>query len=250
MRLFFGLVLALLLPASATAGATSQSIPAGEVEIPVTRYPAAGPRLVLWLPSEYGVLAQDHETARKLAQAGVETWVADLYGARFLPTVPSSAEMLPAEDVYHVIRAALAAKQEVWLLSVGRGAKYTLEGAHLWQEREGRDKPLAGAILLYPNLYAAQPDPGSDPVYLPITGQTRLDVRILQGELSPWYWTLDTLTAELQRGGSQVITRTFAAIRDRFYFREDATPVERELAGRLPALIHGLLLEPPVEYSK
>lgn len=251
MRRLLAILCGLLLAAAAKAeDALPLQVPVGEVEIPVTRYPAPGPRVLLWLPSEYGVLAQEHQAARRLAREGVETWLADLYGARFLPAVPSSAETLPTEDVYHLIRAAFARKSEVWLVTAGRGAKYTLEGARLWQQREGRDKPLAGAILLYPNLYTGQPEPGNDPTYLPITGQMRLSIHILQGELSPWYWTLDTLKTELQRGGSRVAVQTFPGIRDRFYFRESATPAERALGERLPALIHAALSNPPAETPK
>lgn len=252
MRRLLATLCGLLLAAAVWAAeeATSLQVAAGEVEIPVTRYPAPGPRVLVWLPSEYGVLPQEHHAARRLARDGIETWLADLYGARFLPAVPSTAETLPAEDVYYLIRAAFAGKSEVWLVTAGRGAKYTLEGARLWQQREGRDKPLAGAILLYPNLYTGQPEPGNDPTYLPITGQTRLSIHILQGELSPWYWTLDTLETTLQRGGSRVAVQTFPGIRDRFYFRESATPAERALGERLPALIRDALLNLPAEKPK
>lgn len=240
LRLF---LLALFFVGQAKADIAPENlvIPAGEVDIPVTRYGAPGRVLILWFPSEYGVLAQEHAAARHLAEKGLETWLADLYGARFLPTVQSSAEILPAEDVYHVIRAARAKKPQVWLLASGRGAKYALEGARLWQQREGRRKPLSGALLLYPNLYAGQPEPGEDPVYLSIARETKLDVHILQGELSPWYWTLDTLKAQLEAGGSRVRVKTYPGIRDRFYFRESATPAERALGERLPEEISEII---------
>ncbi|MEO1766239.1 hypothetical protein [Thiobacter aerophilum] len=252
MRQLAACLLGLMLASAgwAVEDATTLRVPAGETEIPVARYSAAGSRVLLWLPSEYGVLPQEHRAARALAQQGIETWLADLYGARFLPAVASSAETLPAEDVYHLIRAAFAAKREVWLSSAGRGAKYALEGARLWQEREGQGKPLAGAILLYPNLYLAQPEPGSEPAYLPVTAQTRLNVYILQGELSPWYWTLDTLTSVMRSSGSQIVVRTVAGIRDRFYFRDDAMPAERELGEHLPTFMRDLILHPPAESPK
>ncbi|MCL6554892.1 MAG: hypothetical protein K6T56_00865 [Burkholderiales bacterium] len=213
-------------------------------DIPVTRHQAAGKRLLLWLPSEYGVLAEEHRIAEELARRGWEVWLADLYAARFLPTVASSAEALPAEDVAALIDAALARTRQVWLVTAGRGAKYALEGARLRQSH-ARQPALAGAVLLYPNLYVGQPEPGTDPVYLPITRDTRLSLHILQGELSPWYWTLDTLKAAFEAGGSRVRVQTFSGIRDRFYFRPDATAEEKALAARLPELISQTLREPP-----
>jgi hypothetical protein len=231
-------LLALLCWGALAGEASQRNISAGDADIPTAVYPAPGASLILWFPSEYGVLASEHVAAHRLADEGLETWLPDLYGARFLPVVPSSAESLAADDVYRVIAAATQeGKRKVYLLTAGRGAKYVLEGARLWRQRMGAAQPLAGAILLYPNLYQKQPEPGEDPIYLPIAGETALAIDILQGELSPWYWTLDSLNAQLARGGSQVSIETFPGIRDRFYFREQATAAERALGERLPELI-------------
>ena len=221
-----------------------------EVDIPVTRHQAIGKGLLLWLPSEYGVLAEEHRIAEELARRGWEVWLPDLYAARFLPTVASSAEVLPGEDVAALIDAALARSRRVWLVTAGRGAKYTLEGVRLWQTHARRQHALAGAVLLYPNLYVGQPEPGTDPEYLPIARDTRLSLRILQGELSPWYWTLDTLKAAFESGGSRVRVQTFSGIRDRFYFRPDATAEEKALAARLPDLIGQALRDRPTGSRK
>ena len=237
------LALGLLLLASCGLAAAGESghisVALQDAEAPVSRYAAAGKPLILWLPSEYGVLAAEHIAARHLAEKGLETWLPDLYGARFLPVVPSSAESMTADDVYRIIRAAAQQqpRRQIWLLTSGRGAKYALEGAALWSKKEGRKRPLAGAVLLLPNLYVKQPDPGEDPHYLPIVSQTRLNIALLQGELSPWYWTMDSLHAALAGQGSQVRTQTFPGIRDRFYFREGATPAERALGERLPEIV-------------
>lgn len=218
-----------------------------DAEAPVTRYAAKGEHLILWLPSEYGVLAAEHIAARHLAEKGLETWLPDLYGAHFVPAVPSSAESLDADDIYRIIKAATLQnpKRQIWLLAAGRGAKYLLEGARLWSMKEGRKRPLAGAVLLYPNLYEKPPAPGEDPSYLPVASQTRLRIILLQGELSPWYWTLDTLQPALSQQGSLVHTKIFPGIRDRFYFREGATPAERALGERLPEIIANAIREVP-----
>ena len=209
------------------------------VDIPVTRYAAPGKSLILWLPSEFGVLEAERLAARHLSEKGYETWIADLYDARFLPPLPSSADALPPQDVARLIGEALRrSHKRVYLLTAGRGAKYALEGARRWQAaRPAKTGGLAGAVLLFPNLYQNQPGPGEDPVYLPVASDTRLRIRILQGELSPWYWTLDTLQATLARGGSKAGVSTFPGVRDRFYFRGDATAAERALGQRLPDAI-------------
>ena len=84
----------------AFAAPESQAIlVAPNVEIPVTRYNAGKQSLILWLPSESGVVQAEHDTAEKLARRGYSVWVADLFGARFLPVGLSSVDEIPAADV-------------------------------------------------------------------------------------------------------------------------------------------------------
>ena len=76
--------LAGLISPLAFAAAESISIPvAPNVDVPVTRYHSTKQRLILWLPSEVGVMQAEHDTAAKLARRGYSVWVADLFGARF-----------------------------------------------------------------------------------------------------------------------------------------------------------------------
>ena len=244
MQKVAALLLALLLNAMAwtSAGAEPRvrSVKvAADVEVPISVYGASRHRLILWLPSEHGVLQAEHEIAHQLVQTaklGYEVWVADLFAARFLPNAPSSLNQIPASDVAQIIGAAARRHTHIYLLSSGLGAGRALEGGRLWQRRNPR-RPLAGAVLLFPNLYAASPEAGKTPPYLPIVRQTRLPIAVLQGNLSPWYWQLEELQTQLQRGGSRVKVKTLTGLRDRFYFREDALPRERAAGRQLAAEI-------------
>ena len=60
---------------------------------------------------------------------------------------------------------------------------------------------------------------------------------ILQPEQSPWRWRLEATQAELEKGGSKVFTRVLTDVRDRFYFRPDATEVEMDVAQRLAEML-------------
>lgn len=206
-----------------------------DIEVPISVYGASRHHLILWLPSEHGVLAAEHEIARQLAQTakpGYEVWIADLFAAHFLPNAPSSLTQIPASDVTQIIAAAARRHTHIYLLTSGLGAGRALEGARLWLRRNPQ-RPLAGAVLLFPNLYAASPEAGKTPPYLPVVSQTRLPIAVLQGNLSPWYWQLEELQTQLKRGGSRVKIQTLTGMRDRFYFREDALPREREAGQRL-----------------
>lgn len=245
LRYFTVLCLLFCQPLVATSAAApiEKSIAVGEgVEVPVSIFPARGDSLLLWLPSETGLVVAERNAAASLSQQGIEVWLADTLFARFLPMLASSLEKVPAEDVAQLIEAAhRETGKSVYLVTAGRGAVPALQGAVLWgrQYAQHRDA-LAGAILIHPNLYVATPEPGEEVDYRPVATQTRLDLVVLQGELSPLYWRLDALQEKLELGGSRVIVKTLKGTRDRFYARE-ATSVplasEDAMATRLPELV-------------
>lgn len=203
-------------------------------DVQLTVFPAQGRTLLIWLPSESGIVASEHKVAAILAKSGVEVWLPDLHGAYFLPIVPSSMRQIPADDVARVIARAQQRRKAVYLLSGGSGAALALQAAG----QLGKSKnPLRGAILFSPNLFAGTPDPGEEAKYLPVASRTRLPIFILQPDYSPWKWRVDELQSRLQRGGSQVKLRSLPGIRDRFYYRDDASPAERAWAARVPELI-------------
>lgn len=234
----------------AFAAPESQAIlVAPNVEIPVTRYHAGRQSLILWLPSEIGVVQAEHDTAAKLARRGYSVWVADLFGARFLPAGISSVDEIPAADVASLIQAAAKNYRNIILLSSGRGAAVALGGAQQWQAQHPA-RTIAGAVLLFPNLLAASPEAGEEAAYLPLTRQTHLPIAILQGDKSPWHWQLDALKQQLEQGGSRIVIQTLPGMRDRFYFRENALPREQELGGRLDGLIVDAIKSLPASKRK
>ena len=246
LRYFPVLCLLFLLPLGAVAAAApiERIIEVGDgVEVPVSVFPASGDSLMLWLPSETGLVAAERQAAASLSQQGIEVWLADTLFARFLPILASSLEKVPAEDVAKLIEVAhRETGKSVYLVVAGRGAVPALQGAAQWgrQHAQHRDG-LAGAVLIHPNLYVATPEPGEDVDYRPVATQTRLDVIVLQGELSPLYWRLDALQEKLKLGGSRVIVKTLKGTRDRFYAREATSvplPSEDAMAARLPELVY------------
>lgn len=216
---------------------------ATDVDVPVTRYAASKQCLILWLPSENGVVQAEHDTAAKLAQRGYSVWVADVFGARFLPVGLNQIDEIPAADVAGLIRAAAKRYRSIVLVGSGRGAALALSGVLRHQ------KSIKGAILLFPNLLISSPEAGEEASYLPLARQTRLPISILQGDKSPWHWQLDGLKQQLEQGGSRVAIKHLPGMRDRFYFREDAFPQERELGEQLDALIDAAIQDLPKRKS-
>jgi len=217
---------------------------ASDVEVPVDQYPGTGQDLVLWLPSEAG----DHETykhiAKTLSAQGTEVWFADLLSAWFLSAAGSSLENLPPADIAELIeKTRQQSGKRVYLMASGRGVIPLLRASRHWQIKYPDQKPLAGVILISPNLFVRTPEPGMDGELLPIVSATNLPIYMIQPTKSPWFWQLKRTVPALEKSGSTVFSRIIEDVRDRFYYRPDATPVESASAKRLPSIItNGLKL--------
>ncbi len=206
-------------------------------QVPVEVHAAKGNDLVLWLPAGFGKHAGEAQVAARLAALGVEVWQADPLEARFLPPVESSLDQVPDDDIVQLIEYARRGGKRVTLLASARGGILALRGARAWQAKHPKDGNLGGVLLLHPNLFLGPPEPGKEAEYHPVAAQSRLPVYILQPEQSPWRWRLEATRKELEKGGSKVFTRVLTDVRDRFYFRPDATSVEEDVANRLAGML-------------
>lgn len=212
--------------------------------VSVTVYEAAGNTILLWLPSGFTGSASEAAHAEKIRQLGIEVWRADILDARLLPTLESSLEQVPDSDIVALIDAARARGKRVILLGSARASLLALRGAHAWQIAHPGATGLDGAILLHPNLYLGPPEPGRDAEFHSVVAQTSLPVYVIQPEKSPWRFRFDALRSELERGGSRVSVQLLPGVRDRYYFRADATPEEnveyKLFSARLRAAIDKL----------
>lgn len=205
-----------------------------EITINILSLPAAGDKLLLWFPSGPGFVEQEKHAAVKLAAKGIEVWFADLLSAWFLPTLPSSMDKLPASELADFIEAVREkSNKQIMLVANGRGALPVLRAARKWKQRYGASAGLSGVILISPNLYVSTPEPGMEGEYMPVARYSNLPIFIIQPGNSPWRWKLKQTVSSLSTGGSDVYAWVLANIRDRFYFRPDATADEDRQAGRL-----------------
>ena len=222
----------------------SIAVPAREVhvadgvDVTVEVHESAGDKLLLWLPSGIAGAEPDGAQAEKIRALGIEVWRAEIFGARFLPSLESSLDQVPESDIGALIEAARQRGKRVTLLASARAGLLALRGAQAWQKAHPTDSALDGVILLHPNLYLAPPEPGREPEYHPQVTRTRLPVHIVQPEKSPWFFQLEKLQAALERGGARVSVQVISGVRDRYYFRADATDTENVEAARLAQVVN------------
>jgi thiol-disulfide isomerase/thioredoxin len=204
---------------------------ADQNEISVEVHRADGNTIFIWQPHEQGLQEIDRQFARELAQQGIEVWLTDLLEAWFLPNTTSNMDKLPASAFSGLIAAASKTGKRVVIGASGRGAVPALRGIRQWQvEHAGTDIP-AGVVLVSAKLFVETPDPGLTGTLLPIVEASNIPLVLLQPNKSPWFWKLDQTVSGLAKSGSEVFTWPVRDVRDRFYFRPDATPHEIEVAN-------------------
>jgi thiol-disulfide isomerase/thioredoxin len=202
-------------------------------EIPVHVRPAAAGPVLLWLPSEHGLLPGHHQQARQVHAIGIEIWLPDPFTGYFLPNAPSSFDRIPAALVSRLIQeASRNGERPVFVFGNDRAAPWLLEGLRQWQMDHPGAEHLAGLILMSPYLHTGLPEVGETTEFHPIARATNLPIYLIQPTLSPQYPLLQTVRSMLAEGGSDVAVRILPEVRDRFFFRPSTLPAEEDLKPR------------------
>ena len=165
--------------------------------------------------------------------------MADLFAAYFSPVSTTGMDSFSAADISALVdNAYQQTGKRVFLVTNDKGTIPLLEGISYWQKHTMKEQALAGAVLISPNLYVGTPAAGKEVAYVPVTTSTNFNLFLMQPKLSPKYWQFRVLVDKLEQGGSYVYTQKLDDVRDRFFFRPDATDTEQVLASELPLLLH------------
>lgn len=200
-------------------------------ELSIEHHPATGQTLVVYFPTGLGRAEGEARLAAALADRGLAVWRPDVFEARFLPELESALGEISDGDLVDLMRAAQATGKRVYVMAAARAGLLAIRMA---TAAARANLPPAGLILLHPNAYLGAPAPGSEAQYHPAVARVHVPVFVLQPERSPWRWRVPTLETELRQGGAAVYFQFVPAVRDRFYFRPDATPGEDKAARILP----------------
>jgi len=213
-----------------------------DTEINYTVYKAEGTQLLLWFYSEAGPQPTDKILADKLSKRGIEVWLIDLFDSYFLPIALSSMDKIPASDISELIEAAhQQSGKTITAISTGRSAIPLLRAVSQHQTSLPDSNALTGLILLSPKFYTKTPEPGQQGTLMPVVSNSNALLFIIQPNQSPWFWKLDKTIPALEKSGSDVYLQIIDNVRDRFYFRPDATTGEKETTNKLSQLIHNAM---------
>lgn len=220
-------LLLLALSSALYAHVESLGIDVLDEEMSVTRFPADGDHLILWVAPGYGTTERAARVAKDLAADGIEVWHVDLSESLFLPKSSSTMRALDGRFVAGLIEEAHERTgKTLTLVSRSYGALPVLRGARLWQKSRQNSPAeaiyLTGAILFSPELYSEIPPLGLPPVFDPIIDATTIPLMIFQGGNRNNRWQLDELLTRLQEGGSPVYHRIYPGVTGMFYEEDDA----------------------------
>ena len=229
-------LLCLAFPFSEAAESLSVPLPGGD-EIPVTRHPAPGDTRLLWLPSEFGLSPRQAEVARGLAALGIDTWIADLHSAWFIPPGRYSLNGVDPEAIATLIRRAARDRKQLYLLASGRTAALALRALRRVQLGRPTRGRVRGLISIGPRLFLRTPQGGESAEFLPIAGASNVPVFILQPGNTGGVWYLPRLAEQLRKGGAPVFVQVLKDVRDAFHLRDEYTAREREMSRRLPRIL-------------
>lgn len=200
-----------------------------------------GSQLLLGFPCDEGRSLSEEATANSLAEDGIEVWMPDMLSAYMLPKVRSSLEQIPTEGLAHLVDEAAESGKDVYLIASGPDTELVLRAAAAWEAEHPEGGRLKGAILLFPRLNAAEPEPGKAPEYVDVVGTTKLPILVLEGERTPNRWGIAHLTKALEQGGSPVYAKLIPDVRGYFFKREDANMPENVATSQLSGLIKASL---------
>jgi hypothetical protein len=206
-----------------------------DADIEVRVFPAEGNILLLGFPCDEGKSITEEKTAQSLANDGVEVWMPDLLSGFMLPKVRSSLVEISTDTIVAIIEEAVKTGKQVYLIASGPDTELVLRGAQHW-EQAGND-PVAGAVLLFPRLFKEEPIPGQVPEYVEAVGKTKVPIMLLEGGRTPNRWGLNTLSHELEQGGSKVISKVIPKVRGYFFKRQDANRSEDVVTSQMAGLI-------------
>jgi len=202
---------------------------------------ATGKDLIIILPSEHGIQSAETKLLSSLPSVGIEVWLSHLLESYFMENSASNLERVSAQDIQILLKKIhTLTNKNIILLSAGRGAIPILRALSSWKEKN-LPTYIRGLILMHPKLFTVTPEPGLSAELMPSVSKTNQLIYLIQPKLSPFWWNRELVVQGLELSGSDVFVRPLSGIRNRFYFRPDATTKEQALGRQYAKLIYSAI---------
>ncbi len=247
------IVFASLLLCSAPAYAVNDlEVPVLDNDLYITRFPAQGEQLLLWIAPGFDSKTRAIEMSEQLAERGIEVWRVDLADSLFLPRSTSTLRSLSGKYLAGLIEQAHALTgKRITLVGRSYAAIPILRGARKWQQQQAKAKSpgayLNGAIFFSPELYATVPALGLAPVYVPEVSATNIPIMIYQAGNRSNRWQLNSVITSLQQGGADIYFKIQKDVTGIFYEGDKsgaAAEAFLELPDEIPQVVN-LLQQTP-----
>ena len=200
-----------------------------------------GDTLLLVIPSEHGTQKAEKNLLDTLPMQSIEVWICNLLESYFLPNTASNLEKIPAIDIQQIIkRLHKKTNKKIIILTTGRGSIPVLRALASWPNKVSPPY-ITGLILMHPKLFTKTPSPGSIAEVMPSVRKTNQLIYFIQPNQSPFWWNRNISLSGLQQSGSDIYIHSLKNIRNRYYFRADATSYEQQLAAQFPHLIYNAI---------
>ena len=220
----------LLLSTSVYAFENTSIVFGDDQELEVLKYKSKGKNLLVALPSEHGITTGLQNLASNINKNNTEVWIADPFSSFFLAPTESSLKQIPIESYVSLINEAQKTNKNIYLFSNDKNSALLLKAIHKWQLTS--KKTISGVILVSPNLYSKTPTAGNDGVFTQIASSTNLPVLLFIPEKSTLSLRINDTVNALKTSGSDVIVKVLNDVRDRFFFRDDASKSEKILSSK------------------
>jgi len=180
-------------------------------------------QLIIWVAPGFGTHQRAMEMSAIIAKFGVEVWHVDLAESLFLPKNTHTMRALDGKYLEGLIKYAhQETNKNITLLTRSYGALPVLKALRYWQIKQANKNIsesfyLQGAILFSPELYAAVPGLGLEPIFSNITKATNMPLMLFQGEKRNNRWQVKKLLDNLDQGGSATYYKLLKGVNGIFY---------------------------------
>ncbi len=176
--------------------------------------------LIIYLPGQRGLGNEYVKWANDLAFNDTHVWAVDLHASYLLAKTRSSPIQFVVSDVVELVAHAQQDYDNIYLLSVSRGAKFVLDVAYQHQ-LQYKTHHLKGIILHAPHLVKGSVEIGESATYQQIAQYSNLPLFLIFSEYSTKYARAGEIKNTLSIGGSQVFTMLLPDTIAGFFMRKN-----------------------------